>query len=248
MKFKQREQWQANWFDEDYFEKGSETGKSLYTRYRYLPERTHQEANAIISWCGENGFELLPKHKIVDFGCAKGFLITELLARGFDIYGVDISQYAVDNVEFGAKHRVKLVPPITTDTRIIFPYWKTLAGFDFSLADFVIARDVLEHMDESTLDETLHVLGVCSTHMFICIPVGDEESGFFIDEMNWDTSHILPRTAAWWYERFVSMGWHIRAHTNRIHGLKVNWETKPYGFHFFLIASYGVPALRHARP
>lgn len=35
-----------------------------------------------------------PRPRVLDVGCAKGFLVKELVARGMDAYGLDISLYA----------------------------------------------------------------------------------------------------------------------------------------------------------
>ncbi len=44
-------------------------------------------------------FGLKPGDKVLDVGCAKGFLVKDLLAEGIDAYGVDISEYALQNCE-----------------------------------------------------------------------------------------------------------------------------------------------------
>jgi ubiquinone/menaquinone biosynthesis C-methylase UbiE len=44
-------------------------------------------------------FGLKPGDKVLDVGCAKGFLVKDLLALGIDAYGVDISEYALMNCE-----------------------------------------------------------------------------------------------------------------------------------------------------
>ena len=44
-------------------------------------------------------FKLKPGSKILDVGCAKGFLVKDLLDQGIDAYGLDISEYAINNCE-----------------------------------------------------------------------------------------------------------------------------------------------------
>jgi ubiquinone/menaquinone biosynthesis C-methylase UbiE len=46
-----------------------------------------------------NHFDLKPGDKVLDVGCAKGFLVKDLLALEIDAYGIDISQYALLNCE-----------------------------------------------------------------------------------------------------------------------------------------------------
>jgi cyclopropane fatty-acyl-phospholipid synthase-like methyltransferase len=37
--------------------------------------------------------------RVLDIGCAKGFLVKDLLALGIDAYGIDVSKYALMNCE-----------------------------------------------------------------------------------------------------------------------------------------------------
>lgn len=39
--------------------------------------------------------------KVLEIGCAKGFLVKDLRDAGVDAYGIDVSQYAIDNCEEG---------------------------------------------------------------------------------------------------------------------------------------------------
>lgn len=46
-----------------------------------------------------NHFSLKPGDRVLDVGCAKGFLVKDLLALGIDAYGMDISLYALMHCE-----------------------------------------------------------------------------------------------------------------------------------------------------
>ncbi len=46
-----------------------------------------------------NHFRLKPGDRVLDIGCAKGFLVKDLLSLGIDAYGLDISQYALRHCE-----------------------------------------------------------------------------------------------------------------------------------------------------
>ena len=41
-------------------------------------------------------YKLKPDAKILDIGCAKGYLVYDLRNQGMDAYGIDISKYAID--------------------------------------------------------------------------------------------------------------------------------------------------------
>jgi len=44
-------------------------------------------------------FDLKPGDRLLDVGCAKGFLVKDLLALGIDAFGIDISEYALMHCE-----------------------------------------------------------------------------------------------------------------------------------------------------
>ena len=53
-------------------------------------------------------FKLAAGDKVLDIGCAKGFLVKDLVSIGIDAYGVDISQYAIECCESEISDRVKV--------------------------------------------------------------------------------------------------------------------------------------------
>lgn len=65
-----------------------------YGGYRYIPGRWKSVAEKLISLYGlKNG------SRVLDVGCGKGFLLYEmqLIEPGLQIFGIDISQYGLDN-------------------------------------------------------------------------------------------------------------------------------------------------------
>ena len=77
-------------YGEDYFDGSRDVGYGGY-RYdgRWLPV-----AKDIIHTYG-----LKPGDRVLDVGCAKGFLVKDLLSQGIDAYGLDISEYALKSCE-----------------------------------------------------------------------------------------------------------------------------------------------------
>jgi ubiquinone/menaquinone biosynthesis C-methylase UbiE len=53
-------------------------------------------------------FNLKPGDRVLDVGCAKGFLVKDLLALGIDAYGIDVSEYAMKNCEPATVGRLHL--------------------------------------------------------------------------------------------------------------------------------------------
>ena len=62
-------------------------------------------------------YNLKKGDKILDIGCAKGFLVKDLLECGIDAYGLDISEYALLNCEKEVAGRLHL----GTATNLPFP-------------------------------------------------------------------------------------------------------------------------------
>ena len=70
----------------DYFDGPREYGYGGY----YYDGRWRPVAHDIVKHYG-----LGPGARVLDIGCAKGFLVADLVSCGIDAYGVDLSRYAV---------------------------------------------------------------------------------------------------------------------------------------------------------
>jgi ubiquinone/menaquinone biosynthesis C-methylase UbiE len=53
-------------------------------------------------------FSLRPNDRFLDVGCAKGFLVKELVELGIDAVGIDISEYAIANCHPDIAERVRV--------------------------------------------------------------------------------------------------------------------------------------------
>ena len=81
----------AKKFSEDYWDGDR---RICYGGYRYLEGRWEKVARAIA-----DHYPLPSKPKILDIGCGKGFLLYDFLKviPDAEIYGIDISDYAISN-------------------------------------------------------------------------------------------------------------------------------------------------------
>lgn len=92
-------------------------------------------ANDIIAHYGLTA-KTAPRPRVLDVGCAKGFLVKELVARGIDAYGLDISFYAARNAPdciVGRIHRG----------------WATHLPFPDKSFDLVLAINVVHNLSRS---------------------------------------------------------------------------------------------------
>ena len=202
-----------NQFTEDYYEHGKEKHLSLYENYRWLPELTIPMAERIVAAC-----EIKKSDVILDFGCAKGFLVKALRELGFLAFGTDISEYAVEQAD-GATRPYLFKDGIIMDMRF----------------DWVIAKDVLEHIAEHELIPTLKFLRAHAAAIFVAVPLGN--NGFYmIPEMEQDVTHRIRRPIWWWSSRLEEAGFKNVTSSFAIRGIKENWTRKyPFG-NGFLIA------------
>lgn len=204
-------------YDADYFLRGRASGKSLYDNYRWLPDLTKPMAERIVEHLG---IEL--DDRIMDFGCARGYLVRALTELGNDAYGVDASSWAVSNCDDTVRGKVFLV-----------------GNQPFSKPDWIIAKDVLEHL---IVDEIVSTLGMFSKQankgVFIVVPLGGFESGkYVVPEYEEDITHVI-RWPLWRWVQECHLAfderWEISARY-RIKGIKDNYSQFASGNGFITI-------------
>lgn len=125
-----------------------------YGGYRYMPGRWAPVAEAMIKHYG-----LKPGDKVLDVGCGKGFQMYELtqVLPGLDVYGLDVSSYAIENAKEEMKDR------ITHGTAAKLPYP------DKSF-DFVFSINTLHNLHNYDLDAALREIErVGKKHKYICV-------------------------------------------------------------------------------
>ena len=89
----------ANQFGKEYFDGSRKYG---YGGYCY-DGRWKKVVKDFIKY-----YNLKPGDKVLDIGCAKGYLIKDFLEKKIDAYGVDISDYAIKNCHPNVKSRLRI--------------------------------------------------------------------------------------------------------------------------------------------
>ncbi len=187
-------------FDEEYFEAGRKTGKSFYENYRWLPRRSFKEALAIADALGLNG-----SSKILDVGCAKGFLVRAFRELEIPAEGCDVSYYALRFAPEGCWN--------CADPR----EWE---GRSYSHA---FAKDVLEHGTREQILATLEYVRSVAEIFVVVVPLGDK-GRYRIPEYHLDKTHVTAEDERWWRKIFEEAGWKIYREAERIEGIKDNWR------------------------
>lgn len=205
-------------YDEDYFERGLQTGKSRYENYRWMPEMALRMAYYIIKH-----LNIQPGHKVLDFGCAKGYLVKALRILGVEAYGCDASCYAINHVDPEVKEYCR---PIEPDTMYLpFPH----------RFKYIITKDVLEHMNVEQAQHFLTQTKAQCDEQFHIVPLG-RDGKYIVPEYELDITHRIRKSKEWWDRLFNRSGWRVWNFRMELPGVKENWTSQyPDGNGFFLL-------------
>lgn len=203
-----------NKYDEDYYERGVQLGISGYTNYRWMPELTIPMCEMMANYL------CIPKNqKILDFGCAKGYLVKAFIELGYDCDGVDISEYAISQAPQEIRDRLFLYNPENLDNK----YYDT-----------VIAKDVFEHIEPKDLSKILWELSDVTDRIFCVVPLGDGEK-YIVPEYENDITHVIRQPKEWWVDHFKKSGWNTSFFSYLLDGIKDNWSHYTKGNGFFVL-------------
>lgn len=208
----------AEQFDLDYYENGVITGKSGYMNYQWMPELTIKLAYNIIKY-----LNIKEDEKVLDYGCAKGYLVKALRLLDVNAYGVDISNYAI-----------KLSDAEVRDYCLLVSESDPLPSEE--CYDWLVTKDVLEHMPESTLDDFLEKSRLVAKKSFHVVPLGDANDKYIVPEYENDITHVLAKPKEWWQRKFESHGWEVESFSHKVRGIKENWTNRyEQGNGFFIL-------------
>lgn len=211
-------------YDEEYYEAGLRSGKSLYVNFHWMPELTIRMAYFMTK-----DLPIEESSKILDFGCAKGYLVRAFRFLNFEAYGVDISDYAISKAEKDAIKYCKLIKD-NKDIRKIF---------DFKF-DWVIAKDVFEHIPEQKVPEVLKELSLIAKKVFIAVPLAkDDVSGKFVcPDYDKEQTHFTAKTDKWWKKLFQKNNFSVEKSSFSFRFCKENWTSKwPKSNGFYVLKS-----------
>jgi len=127
--------------------------------------------------------------RILEVGCAKGFLLKEFYDRGIGVYGVDISEYAIEHTH----------PDIRGLTSVEDATDLPFSNKEFS---FLISKETLPHMSEVDVKRViLECDRVTLGNMYFVIQcVKKIEQACMMKD--WDCTHQLCWTPEIWRDLF----------------------------------------------
>lgn len=165
-------------YSREYYMEGKQLGLSNYENYSWKPDLTLPFARHL-QWY----LHLKMDDVIMEIGSARGYLVKALRMHGLNARGMDISPWAVENCD--------------PDVR---PYMSTELTTGPMIYDWVIAKDVAEHIPMETLKELLPKLGAsCRKGIFLVVPLTDYFNGRYVrDEDEADPTHQIRFTLPDW--------------------------------------------------
>ncbi len=176
----------AEYFDEAYFEGGI----SRYGRYeQYI---TAERVRLLMRFFEQRFPQYIQNSRILEIGCAYGYYLKALHERGNQVYGLDISTYAIGRARTVVlPERAEFFFCQSADARYPLP--------DESL-DFIFSLDTIEHLPhpENMLAECHRVLRPGGA-LFVITP--NKKSDIWVRPLygpDLDASHINIRDEAGW--------------------------------------------------
>jgi len=173
-------QWSYDYWDGD--------RRICYGGYQYIEGRWEKVARAMAEHYG-----IKPGDKILDVGCGKGFLLYDFtkVMPGVEVYGIDISDYAIDN----AKEEIKNHLQVGNSTSL---------PFQDNYFDLVISIATLHNLHNYDLDKALREIErVGKKNKYICVESYRNE----VEKANllyWQVTceaFCTPEEWQWWFEQ-----------------------------------------------
>ena len=183
----------GSYYDEDYWERGAESGKGSYNSNDYstqLPLCQHWARDTFERWG--------PFKTYLELGCGRGWAIWGFLALpelGVEPLGVDISSYAIH-----------------TTLDWIRPYLVEHDASDLSFladrsADLIFSNDFMEHLTpaqaERCLRECARIAKKRIVHLISIADGADLPDGQVPPDQ--DQSHVNLKSTAWWAALFAKV-------------------------------------------
>ena len=180
-------QWDYDYWDGD--------RRINYGGYKYIEGRWEKIAKSMAEF-----YKLKPGSKILDVGCGKGFLLFDFLKidPSFEVFGLDISEYAIKNSKPEIKSKLKL------GCASELPY-------EDNFFDLVISLNTLHNLYTFELEAALkEIERVAKSKKYICVESyrNEEEK---VNLLYWQVtceSFYSPKEWLWWFRKTGYTGDH----------------------------------------
>jgi ubiquinone/menaquinone biosynthesis C-methylase UbiE len=207
------------YIQQDYWQSGQTKNCSGYEKFYIDWDWNNRLVEAL-----EQAYDFKGK-TVIDLGCAYGQVVSSLLKKGYQAYGVDLSDFAIQ-----AGH--KEFPPLVSKTKQGSIH--DLSSYESNMFDFLYSNQVFEHVPGDVCDqlakETFRIAksgAILWAGLVLDLSSEYQPHGF--NPKDTDKTHINLRPKPWWDDKMTKAGWIINDHfdnTFRNHRL-------PDGYSFF---------------
>lgn len=166
-----------------------------YGGYHYMPGRWEKVARPMVDRYG-----IKPGDRILDVGCGKGFLLYDftLVVPGVEVYGIDVSEYAIEHAKAEIKDRLR----VGNANSLPYPD---------KHFDLVYSINTLHNLHNYDLDKSLREIErVGRKHKYVCVESYRNE----VEKANllyWQLTceaFCTPQEWEWWFKQTGYSGDH----------------------------------------
>jgi len=139
-------------------------------------------------------YQLKTGDRVLEVGCAKGFILVAFQAMGLKVAGIDISQYAISQAHPNVKDRILLCQA----------YELPFESDSFSM---VLGKDILPHIPEHHVASAVkECMRVSKGSIFFEIPCGRTPRELEYMK-HWDGTFLTIHTQQWWEDLLMSLNY-----------------------------------------
>ena len=158
-----------------------------YGGYKYIANRWNKVINNLI-----NHYKLPTNAKILDVGCGKGFFLYDFskLRPKAELYGLDISKYAIDN----SKPEIKKNITLGSATKL---------PWEENYFDLVISINTLHNLHNFDLEKALLEIQRVGKNKYLCVESyrNEEEKANLLYWQVTCESFYNPEEWIWWFKK-----------------------------------------------
>jgi SAM-dependent methyltransferase len=121
-----------------------------------------------------SGSNAITNKQVLEIGCAKGFFVKDLRDLGVDAYGLEVSQYAIDNCEPGMDAYLTVGDARTYLSNYVRNQW-----------DFVVSLRFLECIDPSDMPSLVSEMNRISKKQVHIIDTSANALYYEVHDLTW---------------------------------------------------------------
>lgn len=125
--------------------------------------------------------------KVLDIGCASGYIVQDLRKLGIDAEGLDISKFAIENSNEQYRQFLHFLDSLNFKENLRSQYY-----------DLIILKDILEHVPEEILPRFWQTVSKLGAQALITLPVSGEDGEFINPRDRLDFTHLIKKNEGWW--------------------------------------------------